>query len=200
MTYMVFKKTEIDGWEERAPSYNDFTGRVTTQAIPTLLAMAETAPGKCLLDLCCGTGRVAGAAASLGVQAEGIDASEAMVNAAREAFPQVSFAVGDAEEIPRDDGAYDAVICSFGLMHVGSPEALFREMARVLKPRGRVALSHWVGPPDCPLFRIVFGTIQKLANMTDVPPAPPPFALCRLCLLCRPSLAHLHQQHYPTHQ
>ena len=177
MSFEGFKRAETKGWDARAGAYNDFTGQVTTQAIPTLMAMAETAPDKNFLDLCCGTGRAAGAANALGARAEGIDVSAAMVDAARAAFPNVVFDVGDAESIPRADDTFDAVICSFGLMHVGSPEAMFREIARVLKPRGRLALSHWIGPPDSPLFRIVFGTMQQMADMSDVPPSPPPFAL-----------------------
>ncbi|MCE8539999.1 methyltransferase domain-containing protein [Ruegeria pomeroyi] len=177
MTYEVFKFAEKAGWDARAAAYNDFTGQVTTAAIPTLLAMAETAPGKRILDLCCGTGRAAGAASALGAQSDGIDVSAAMVEAARSAFPSVSFETGDAEAIPKRDGTYDAVICSFGVMHVGIPKAMFNEIARVLKPGGRVALSHWIGPPESPLFRIVFGTMQRLADMSVVPPSPPPFAL-----------------------
>lgn len=177
MTYEAFKKAELEGWDARAQAYNDFTGQVTTQAIPTLLAMAEIAPGKRILDLCCGTGRAAGAASALGVHAEGIDVSAAMVAAAEEAFPNAVFHVGDAESIAREDGSYDAVLCSFGLMHVASPQAMFSEIARVLKPGGRLALSHWVGPPQSPLFRIVFGTMQRLADLSVVPASPPPFAL-----------------------
>ena len=177
MNFDAFKQAEIDGWEARATNYDDFTGQVTTCAIPTLLAMAETAPGKRFLDLCCGTGRAAGAASALGAQAEGIDVSPAMVKAAQAAFPLAAFDVGDAEAIPREEETYDAAICAFGVMHVGSPEVLVGEMARVLKPGGRIALSHWVGPPESPLFKIVFGTMQKLADMSVVPPSPPPFAL-----------------------
>ncbi len=177
MTYEAFKFSEMEGWDARAAAYDDFTGQVTTHAIPTLLAMAETAPGKRVLDLCCGTGRAAGAASALGAIAEGIDVSAAMVEAAGAAFPTAVFDVGDAESIPRESGTYDAVICSFGVMHVGSPEAMFNEMVRVLKPGGRAALSHWVGPPASPLFKIVFGTMQRLADMSVVPPSPPPFAL-----------------------
>lgn len=177
MTYDAFKSAEREGWDARAGVYDDFTGQITTRALPTLLAMAETAPGARILDLCCGTGRAAGAAAALGAHADGIDVSAAMVDAARDAFPHVNFDVGDAEAIPRGDSTYDAVIWSFGLMHVGSPDAVFGEMARVLKPGGRVALSHWIGPPESPLFRIVFGTMQRLADLSVVPPSPPPFAL-----------------------
>jgi SAM-dependent methyltransferase len=177
MPYDAFKKAEKQGWDARAGLYDNYTGQITTRAIPTLLAMAGTAPGQRILDLCCGTGRAAGAAAALGARADGIDVSPAMIDAARAAFPTATFEVGDAEAVPREDGAYDAVIWSFGLMHVGSPDAVFGEIARILKPGGRVALSHWIGPPASPLFRIVFGTLQRLADMSVVPPSPPPFSL-----------------------
>lgn len=177
MDYEAFKKAEREGWDTRADAYDDFTGKVTTQAIPTLLAMAETAPEKHILDLCCGTGRAAGAASALGALAEGVDVAPAMIDVARKAFPKAVFDVGDAEHIPRGDNTFDAVICSFGLLHVASPQAMLSEIARVLKPGGRIALSHWVGPPDSALFRIVFGAMQKMADMSVVPPSPPPFAL-----------------------
>lgn len=177
MSYEAFKFAEKMGWDARAATYDDFTGRVTTGAIPKLLAMAELAPGKRILDLCCGTGRAAGAASALGADAEGIDVSAAMVKAAQSAFPAASFATGDAEAIQKDDAVFDAVICSFGIMHVGSTETMFNEISRVLKSGGRVALSHWIGPPESPLFRIIFGVMQRLADMSVVPPSPPPFAL-----------------------
>lgn len=177
MTYEAFKLAEKEGWDARAAAYDDFTGQVTTGAIPTLLAMAQLAPGQRILDLCCGTGRAAGAATALGADADGVDVSAEMVRAAQSTFPTAKFTTGDAEAIPKEDAIYDAVICSFGVMHVGSPKTMFNEIARVLKPGGRVALSHWLGPPKSPLFRIVFGTMQRLADMSVVPLSPPPFAL-----------------------
>lgn len=177
MQYEAFKQAEVEGWNARAEAYDSVTGLITTQAVPTLLAMAETAPGHTILDLCCGTGSAVGAAAALGARAEGIDASPQMIAVARNRFPGVRFEIGDAEAVPRADESYDAVLCSFGLLHVGDPAAMLGEIARVLKPGGRAALSHWVGPPDSPFFRIVFGTMQRLADLSAAPPAPPPFAL-----------------------
>ena len=99
MTYQAFKTAELTGWDARAQAYDDITGQVTTRAIPTLLAMAETAPGMRVLDLCCGTGRAAGAASALGADAEGIDVSARMLDVARTRFADAAFDVGDAEAI-----------------------------------------------------------------------------------------------------
>lgn len=177
MNYDAFKKAELEGWNARAAQYNDYTGQVTTQAIPHLLAMADFAPGERVLDLCCGTGSAAGAASALGAFAEGIDVAPEMIKAAKARFPEVRFHLGDAEALPRPDSTYDAVIIGFGVMHVGNPETMLREAARVLKPGGRLALSHWIGPPESEFFKIVFGTLQKKAELSRVPPSPPPFAL-----------------------
>lgn len=177
MNYDEFKKAEVEGWHSRAENYDDVTGLITTQAIPLLLHLVQTAPRRRVLDVCCGTGRAVGAAIALGAQAEGVDAAPGMIAVARARLPGAVFEIGDAEAIPRESGAYDGVVCSFGLMHVGSPDALLGEIARVLKPGGRAALSHWVGPPASALFRIVFGAMQRHADLSAAPPAPPPFAL-----------------------
>jgi len=57
MTCEAFKFAEREGWDARVSGYDTVKGQVTTAAIPTLLAMAGTASGKRILDLCCGTGR-----------------------------------------------------------------------------------------------------------------------------------------------
>jgi SAM-dependent methyltransferase len=177
MGFEEFSLAEKQGWNERATIYDDVTGQVTTQAIPALLALAGVAPGKRVLDLCCGTGRAAGAAAALGAHAEGIDFAPAMVERARKAFPALKFDVGDAEAIPLEDSTFDAVVCSFGLFHLADAGKALKEIARVLRPGGRAALSHWVGPPTSDFFRAVFGVITRHADMSVAPPAPPPFAL-----------------------
>jgi SAM-dependent methyltransferase len=79
--------------------------------------------------------------------------------------------------LPAEDACYDAALCSFGLLHLADPVAAIAEMHRVLRPEGRVALSHWCGPDLSPFFRIVFGSLAAHADMTVVPAAPPPFAL-----------------------
>lgn len=103
--------------------------------------------GQRLLDVGCGLGEAALAlAADLGVDGEvvGIDASAAMVRAARSnagAAPcRVRFTVGDARSLGEPDGAFDAVRSERTLQWIADPETAVAEMARVVRPGGRVSL------------------------------------------------------------
>ena len=91
MSFEEFTEAELTGWDLRAAHYRDTTARATTQAIPAVLAAARVAAGRRLIDVCCGPGYAAGAAAALGADAKGVDAAPAMVAAAREAFPACRF-------------------------------------------------------------------------------------------------------------
>jgi SAM-dependent methyltransferase len=96
MTYDAFRAAELQGWDAHADVYDDATARATVQSVPDLLAAVRLWPGARLLDVCCGPGYAAGAAAALGADAEGIDFAPAMARAARARFPGVAFAEGDA--------------------------------------------------------------------------------------------------------
>ena len=81
--------------------------------------------------------------------------------------------------MPFKDGQFDAVICSFGLLHFAEPARALREAARVLKPGGMLSFTVWHSPQNGgEFFKLVLGTNQRLANMdVGLPPAPPMFAL-----------------------
>ena len=130
-----------------------------------------------MIDVCCGPGYAAGAAAALGAEAEGVDAAPAMVAAARKAFPACRFEEADATALPAADGAFDSAVCSFGLFHLADAAAALAEIHRILAPGGRIAASHWCGPPASPFFRVVFGALAAHADMSVAPAAPPPFGL-----------------------
>jgi SAM-dependent methyltransferase len=70
----------------------------------------------------------------------------AMARRARRAHPHLEFREGDAENLSLPDEGFDAAVANFGLLHVARPEKMVGEIARVLVPRGRMALTVW-GPP-----------------------------------------------------
>ena len=177
MTYDAFREGERRGWGERADAYGDKTARATVQVIPELLAAVRIAPRMRLLDICCGPGYVAGAAAALGAKAQGIDFAPEMVRAAQARFPDLDFAEGDAERLSAGDGSADVVVCNFGLFHVTDPGQAVREAFRVLRPGGRYAFSQWCAPQESAAFGIFLEAVHNHADMTLSDPAPDAFAL-----------------------
>lgn len=117
-------------------------------------------PGVRWLDAACGTGAVALLAAERGAEVVGMDFAPALIETAREIAvergAQVRFDVGDAERMPYEDGAFEAVSSTFGVMFAPDHEAVARELARVTSAGGRLALACWTphgGVGD--LFRMV---------------------------------------------
>jgi SAM-dependent methyltransferase len=98
-------------------------------------------PGRATLDLGCGEGRFARALAVGGHRVTGADVSPDLVELARQADPDGTYAVADAEELPFPDAAFDLVVAFNVLSCVGNLERAVSEAARVLEPGGRLCLS-----------------------------------------------------------
>lgn len=176
MTKLTFREAEHAGWSARAESYDAVFVDISNQAIPHMLtAMAAAHNGDLdgckLLDLCCGPGHLAAAAAMQGAQAEGLDFAEPMVVRAQHNYPNTAFRQGDAEDLPYDAEAFDAVACAFGVMHLPDPDRCFAEALRVLRPGGVFAFTQWAIWDE--LFGIV-GTAVAAHGRRDVelPAAP----------------------------
>ncbi|HYL41612.1 MAG TPA: ubiquinone/menaquinone biosynthesis methyltransferase [Candidatus Binatus sp.] len=101
-------------------------------------------PGMAALDVATGTGKVAqGLADRVGPfgRVVGIDVSRVMIERARRANAdrvELEFLVGDALDLPLEDGAFDAATIAFGMRNLADYERGFAEMRRVLRPGGRV--------------------------------------------------------------
>ena len=104
-------------------------------------------PGETVLDVACGTGNLALPAARAGAAVSGVDIAanlveQARANAAAEGLV-VPFEVGDVEQLPYADGAFQTVITMFGAMFAGRPERAAAEMLRVTRRGGRIAMANW---------------------------------------------------------
>lgn len=154
------------GWDRAADRYEPLWAASLAPGHAAMLDAAALRPGERVLDVACGTGVVTAAAAQAvgpGGDVLGVDLSARMVDAAR--ARRVSQGAGamrvermDAEALDLPDAGFDVALCAFGLMYLPDPEAALREMRRVLRPGGRVAVSIWGARARCgwaALFPIV---------------------------------------------
>jgi ubiquinone/menaquinone biosynthesis C-methylase UbiE len=83
----AFNAFEAAGWERKAPTYDDFFGRVTNQLVDPLLDATGVGAGTRVLDIATGPGDAAAEATRRGASVVGIDVAAAMVQLARERHP-----------------------------------------------------------------------------------------------------------------
>jgi SAM-dependent methyltransferase len=111
--------------------------------------VAELAPqsGERWLDVATGTGGVAVCAARAGANVTGSDLAPVLIETAKRLAAEegldIHYEVGDAEQLPYEDGSFDIVSSSFGAMFAPDHEAVVRELARVCRSGGRLGLATW---------------------------------------------------------
>lgn len=133
MTGPSFRDAELEGWDRKASYWDDSMGTVTLGAIDPLLEAVEAGPGARVLDIACGTGALAAAAARRGADVIGMDFAPTMIAEAIRRHPGIDFRVGDAEAIPLAD-------------------------ERSMLSPARSACSTWSGQSGCwPKSRVYFG-------------------------------------------
>jgi SAM-dependent methyltransferase len=133
------------GFAVAADSYDRFMGRYSVGLAAPLADLAGVAAGQRALDVGCGPGALTHElVARLGAGAvAAADPSEPFVAAARERNPGVDVRRAAAEQLPFDDGAFDAVLAQLVVHFMADPVAGLREMARVARPGGAVAACVW---------------------------------------------------------
>ena len=153
---------EVRAMFDRITPVYDLMNRVMTAGLDRrwrrLTAEAVVQPADRVLDACCGTGDLALAAEREGGRVTGLDFSDRMLERAREKSRTIEWVRGDVTALPFEDASFDAATVGFGIRNVPDLEDALRELARVLRPGGRLGVLEITQPRGIlrPFFRAWF--------------------------------------------
>lgn len=102
--------------------------------------LERIAPARAL-DAACGTGRHTQRLVELGHEVLGVDLTPEMLARARETVPRATFLEGDLRALPAADAQFELVVCGLAVGHMGELGPAVAELARVLRPGGRMVVS-----------------------------------------------------------
>lgn len=156
-------------WSSGGKAYDEIS-RGIADSIEHCVMRLDPKPGERILDLSTGTGWTSRVVARRGATVVGVDIAADLLAAAREQAKaegvSIEYQVGDAENLPFEDGAFDAVVSTVGVMFASKQEEAAAELARVCRKGGRIALTTWLS--DGSVFQM-FKVMKKY-----MPPAPNP--------------------------
>ncbi|MGI9591128.1 MAG: methyltransferase domain-containing protein [Myxococcota bacterium] len=132
---------------------------------PHVVAAAQIRPGMRVVDVACGTGVLtiqAAEAASPGGVAVGVDLNPGMLAVARRKAPELDWREAPAEALPLDSDDFDAALSQFGLMFFQDRSAAIREMWRILRPGGHLAIAVWDSLENTPGYSAITRLLARL--------------------------------------
>ena len=159
-------------WSSGGRDYDQIS-RGIADALEHCVVRLNPQPGERILDLSTGTGWTSRLVARRGAAVIGADIAADLLEAAREEADfeglPITYQIGDAEDLPFETGAFDAVVSTFGIMFASRPEVAAAEAARVCRKGGRIALTTWLS--DSNLFKM-FQVMRRYAPPPPAGPAP----------------------------
>jgi SAM-dependent methyltransferase len=163
-------------WSAGGPRY-DAISRGISDSIEHCVARLNPRPGQRILDLATGTGWTSRVLARRGATVVGCDIARDLLAAARENARAeglaIEYQIGDAENLPFEDGSFDAVVSTCGVMFASRPEAAAKEMSRVCRKNGRLAITTWVSDGNLSrMFQIMKSHMPTSAIAAPLPPSP----------------------------
>lgn len=156
-----------DAWNLVTDGYVD---EIVPQFVPfarDAVQLADVRPGSHVVDVACGPGTLSFLAAELGAKVSALDFADNMLaalraRAAREGVTSIESQTGDGQALPYADASFDAAFSMFGLIFFPDRVQGFRELHRVLKPRGKVAVASWQPMDRVPLIAELFTSLSAL--------------------------------------
>ena len=155
-----FKRLERAGYNRIGPRYLAAAG-ARGELAAALLAAARLTPGQRVLDLASGPGLLArGARDTLG--ASGLAVASDISEGQLACCPDLARVAADGEALPFADRSFDRALCGLGLMFFPDDQAALREIRRVLRPDGLLALSVWGRADEVPLAEAALACMRRL--------------------------------------
>ena len=136
-----------------------------------LLDAAGVAAGTRMLDVGTGPGYAAERATRRRAVATGVDIADELLALARRRHRGIRFVRGDAEDLPFAESSFDALVSNFAIDHLPRPERAIREFARVVVPRGGIAVSAWEVPARNRFLGILIDALQ-VSGVTEAHAGP----------------------------
>jgi SAM-dependent methyltransferase len=161
-------------WGTRAKDWADVQERVAIPLYETVLQQTGVSQGTAVLDIGCGSGIFCEMAAQRGAQVSGLDASEYLLEIARERVPAGDFRTGEMEELPYAERAFDVVTGFSSFQFAANPVTALQEASRVSRT-GTVVIAVFGKPEESESTTY----IAAMGSLLPPPPpgAPGPFAL-----------------------
>ena len=165
------QRTTRGGLERGGNDYDEIS-RGIADSIEHCVLRLNPQPGERILDLSTGTGWTSRVVARRGATVTGVDIAAGLLDAARakaeEEALRIDYRLGDAEDLPFEDGAFDAVVSTVGIMFASRPDVAAAELARVCRAGGRIALTTWASDSN------VFEMFKVMKPFMPPPPSPAP--------------------------
>jgi SAM-dependent methyltransferase len=170
-------------WGKQPKNWATIQERTGNAGYVYALKFLNLNPGDKLLDVGCGSGLFSSLASATGAYVTGIDASEALIEQARQRNTTANLTTGEMEELPFAGDTFD-VVCGFNsFQYAASVKNALAAALYVLKPGGRLVVMIWGNKEDCEAATY----LKAIGSLLPPPPAgaPGPFALSEDRLLER---------------
>lgn len=175
----TFKSWDGPGGEYWAANAGTFDASMAGY-LPPLFAAADLQPGERVLDIGCGNGvtTLEAARRTAPGRAMALDLSSSMLEVARRRARELGvanaeFVQGDAQVYPFEPGGFDIVMSRAGVMFFADPAAAFGNIARAVRPGGRLAFMVWQGVAENEWMTAVAAALAAGRDLPSPPPGAP---------------------------